>query len=184
MNKKLLSVSIISAFTLAFATGCTTQENTAPVVSVTEQAAALKAQFENLNDGDEVVIPAGKYANLGQVTITANDITIKAEQAGSVWITGLIQFELKGNDITLDGLVFTEGGPNERFGAVRMMGNGNTLQNSTFYYFNHDYTYEPDERRSEYPKYLWVSLWGKDGKVINNRFEGKQKRGTLIGVQK
>ncbi|MFM2660953.1 polysaccharide lyase 6 family protein [Vibrio chagasii] len=218
MKKKLISVSIISAFTLAFATGCTIQEKTAPVISVAEQAvpsiseidrryllisdrltevdgntldvaleeqvAALKAQFENLKDGDEVVIPNGKYANLGQVTITANDVTIRAEQAGSAWLTGLIQFELKGDDITLDGLVFTEGGPNERFGAVRMMGNGNTLQNSTFYYFNHDYTYEPDERRSEYPKYLWVSLWGKDGKVINNRFEGKQKRGTLIGVQK
>ncbi|MEZ9569343.1 polysaccharide lyase 6 family protein [Vibrio splendidus] len=218
MNKKLLSVSIISAFTLAFATGCTTQEKTAPVVSVAEQAApaiseidrsyllssdrltevdgntlavaseeqvaALKAQFENLKDGDEVVIPAGKYANLGQVTITANDITIKAEQAGSAWLTGLVQFELKGDNITLDGLVFTEGGPNERFGGVRMMGDSNTLKNSTFYYFNHAYEYQPDERRSEYPRYLWVSLWGKDGKVINNRFEGKQKRGTLIGVQK
>ncbi|MCY9825455.1 polysaccharide lyase 6 family protein [Vibrio chagasii] len=218
MNKKLISVSIISAFTLAFATGCTTQEKAAPVISAAEQAvpsiseidrsyllssdrlaevdgntlavaseeqvAALKAQFENLKDGDEVVIPNGKYANLGQVTITANDVTIRAEQAGSAWLTGLIQFELKGDGITLDGLVFTEGGPNERFGAVRMMGNSNTLKNSTFYYFNHDYTYEPDERRSEYPKYLWVSLWGKDGKVINNRFEGKQKRGTLIGVQK
>ncbi len=218
MNKKLISVSIISAFTLAFATGCTTQEKTAPVTTAVEQAApaindidrsyllssdrlaevdgntlsvaseeqvaTLKAQFENLKDGDEVVIPDSKYANLGQVTITANDVTIRAEQAGSAWLTGLIQFELKGDDITLDGLVFTEGGPNERFGAVRMMGNSNTLKNSTFYYFNHDYTYEPDDRRSEYPKYLWVSLWGKDGKVINNRFEGKQKRGTLIGVQK
>ena len=218
MNKKLISVSIISAFTLAFATGCTTQEKTAPVttaieqtapaindidrsyllssdrlaevdgntlaVASEEQVATLKAQFESLKDGDEVVIPNGKYANLGQVTINANDVTIRAEQAGSAWLTGLIQFELKGDDITLDGLVFTEGGPNERFGAVRMMGNSNTLKNSTFYYFNHDYTYEPDERRSEYPKYLWVSLWGKDGKVINNRFEGKQKRGTLIGVQK
>ncbi|MFA0698512.1 alginate lyase, partial [Vibrio sp. 10N.222.49.C9] len=89
-------------------------------------------------------------------------------------------FELNGDGITLDGLVFTEGGPNERFGGVRMMGDRITLKNSTFYYFNDDYPYEPDERRSEYPKYLWVSLWGKDGQVINNRFEGKQKRGTLI----
>ncbi|UPR34537.1 polysaccharide lyase 6 family protein [Vibrio cyclitrophicus] len=218
MKKKLISISIISAFTLAFATGCTSQDTPAPVINVAEQAtpaiseidrsyllssdrltevdgntldvaseeqvAALKAQFENLKDGDEVVIPNGKYANLGQVTITANDITVKAEQAGSVWLTGLVQFELKGDDITLDGLVFTEGGPNERFGGVRMMGDNNTLQNSTFYYFNHAYEYQPDERRSEYPRYLWVSLWGKDGKVINNRFEGKQKRGTLIGVQK
>ncbi|HGY9571040.1 TPA: polysaccharide lyase 6 family protein [Vibrio harveyi] len=145
---------------------------------------ALKQQMENAADGTTITIPAGKYADLDIVTVKANDITIKAEQPGSVWLTGLAQLRLEGNNITVDGLVFTKGGPAERFGGVRMMGNNNTLQNSTFYYFNHAYEYQPDERRSEYPKYLWVSLWGKDGKVINNRFEGKQKRGTLIGVQK
>lgn len=149
-----------------------------------DQIAALKKQIENAPDGATIVIPSGKYANLGQIIIKAQNITVTAQQPGTVWLTGLVQLELKGNDITIDGLVFTEGGPNERFGAVRMMGDRNTLKNSTFYYFNHDYTYEPDARRSEYPKYLWVSLWGKEGKVINNRFEGKQKRGTLIGVQK
>ncbi|MCY9869961.1 polysaccharide lyase 6 family protein [Vibrio barjaei] len=149
-----------------------------------QQVNALKSQLENAKDGEVITIPEGKYTNLGHVIIAANGVTIKAETAGAVWFTGLVQFELKGNNVTLDSLVFTEGGPAERFGGVRMMGNGNTLQNSTFYYFNHDYAYEPDERRSEYPKYLWVSLWGKDGKVVNNRFEGKQKRGTLIGVQK
>ena len=46
MNKKLLSVSIISAFTLAFATGCTTQEKTAPVVSVAEQAAPAISEID------------------------------------------------------------------------------------------------------------------------------------------
>ncbi|MGL6314026.1 polysaccharide lyase 6 family protein [Vibrio sp. WXL103] len=146
--------------------------------------AALKTQIENAQDGTTITIPAGKFAHLGVVTINANNITIEAEQPGATWLTGLVQFVLNGDDITLDGLVFTEGGPAERFGGIRMMGNRNTLQNSTFYYFNHDYAYEPDERRSEYPKYLWVSLWGKDGKVVNNLFEGKQKRGTLIGVQK
>ncbi|GAL25263.1 alginate lyase precursor [Vibrio variabilis] len=149
-----------------------------------EQVEALKAQIENAKDGETITIADGKYSNLGHMLVKANGVTIKPETEGKVWLTGLVQFELTGNDITLDSLVFTEGGPAERFGGVRMMGNGNTLQNSTFYYFNHDYAYEPDERRSEYPKYLWVSLWGKDGKVVNNRFEGKQKRGTLIGVQK
>ncbi|QIA65747.1 alginate lyase [Vibrio astriarenae] len=146
--------------------------------------AALKAQIENAEAGSTITIPAGKYPHLGVVTVTANNITIKAEQAGATWLTGLVQLVLEGDDITVDGVVFTEGGPAERFGAIRMMGDRNTLQNSTFYYFNHDYEYEPDERRSEYPKYLWLSLWGKEGKVINNQFEGKQKRGTLIGVQK
>ncbi|MGR5284146.1 polysaccharide lyase 6 family protein [Vibrio maritimus] len=149
-----------------------------------QQVDELKQQLENAEDGATITLPSGKFPNLGVVTITANNITIKSETAGEAWLTGLVQLVLEGDGITVDGLVFTEGGPAERFGGIRMMGNNNTLVNSTFYYFNHDYAYEPDERRSEYPKYLWVSLWGKDGKVINNRFEGKQKRGTLIGVQK
>ncbi|MGF1735645.1 polysaccharide lyase 6 family protein [Photobacterium satsumensis] len=155
-------------------------------VDVASEAAVevLKLQLENAKPGEVISIAPGRYANLGVVELTADDITVKAEQPGTVLLTGLVQLVVKGDDITLDSIVFTEGGPAERFGGVRLEGMRNTLQNSTFYYFNDDYEYEPDERRSEYPRYLWVSLWGKDGKVINNRFEGKHKRGTLIGIQK
>ncbi len=153
-------------------------------VADTQSVKALKAEIENAKDGATITIAAGKYENLGEVIVKANNVTIKPQVAGTVWLTGLTQLRLEGDGIIIDSLVFTEGGPAERFGGVRMMGNNNTLQNSTFYYFNHDYIYKPDERRQEYPRYLWVSLWGKEGKLINNRFEGKQKRGTLIGVQK
>ncbi|WEM44922.1 polysaccharide lyase 6 family protein (plasmid) [Photobacterium sp. DA100] len=155
-------------------------------VEVADNAAAeaLKQLLENAKPGEVITIAPGRYANLGVIELTADGITVKAEQPGTVLLTGLVQLVVKGDDITLDSLVFTEGGPAERFGGVRLEGMRNTLQNSTFYYFNDDYEYQPDERRSEYPRYLWVSLWGKDGKVINNRFEGKHKRGTLIGIQK
>lgn len=155
-------------------------------VDVASEAAVedLKQQLENAKPGEVISIAPGRYANLGVVELTADDITVKAELPGTVLLTGLVQLVVKGDGITLDSIVFTEGGPAERFGGVRLEGMRNTLQNSTFYYFNDDYEYEPDERRSEYPRYLWVSLWGKDGKVINNRFEGKHKRGTLIGIQK
>ncbi|GLS89497.1 hypothetical protein GCM10007916_05640 [Psychromonas marina] len=149
-----------------------------------EAVAQLKLAMSNAQDGETITIPTGRFADLGIVTINADNVTIKAEQAGETLFTGLIQIVAKGDGITLDSLVFTDGGPAERFGAVRLQGNKNSLKNSTFYYFNEDYAYQPDQRRSEYPKYLWVSLWGKDAQVTNNRFEGKHKRGTLIGVQK
>ena len=149
----------------------------------TKASEQLRNQLLTLKDGDTLNIPAGRYHQLGEVNIKASNVVIKAETAGTVMLTGLVQLRVTGDNVMLDGLVFTEGGPAERFGGVRMMGDNITLQNSTFHYFNHDYAYEPDKRRQEYPRYLWVSLWGRDGKVINNRFEGKQKRGTLIGVQ-
>ncbi|MDV5169973.1 polysaccharide lyase 6 family protein [Photobacterium rosenbergii] len=145
---------------------------------------ALKQQILDLQDGDTLVVPAGKYADLGVFNISANNVTIKAEQQGTVWFTGSVQINLTGNNITLDGVVFTEGGPAERMGGIIFRGDNNTLQNSTFYYFIDGLAYEPDERRAEYPKYLWISLYGKHNQLLNNTFEGKHKRGTLIGVQK
>lgn len=148
------------------------------------KTAQLKQQLENLQAGQTLLIPAGKYQDLGVVEISANNVTIRAEQAGKTWLTGLVQLKVTGDNVVLDGLVFTEGGPAERFGGIRFHGTDNVLQNSTFKDFNHDYEYAPDERRQEYPKYLWVSVWGKQAQLVNNRFEGKYKRGTLIGVQK
>ncbi|MFA0725250.1 alginate lyase, partial [Vibrio sp. 10N.222.49.E5] len=46
MKKKLISVSIISAFTLAFATGCTSQDTAAPVIDVAEQAAPAISEID------------------------------------------------------------------------------------------------------------------------------------------
>ncbi|WP_394132225.1 polysaccharide lyase 6 family protein [Shewanella maritima] len=147
-------------------------------------SAQLKNQLLNLADGAELIIEPGKYADLGRLSITANNVVIKAKEPGKTWFTGLVQLNLMGNNITIDGVVFSEGGPAERMGGITFRGNNNTLQNSTFFFFNDKYAYEPDRKRDEYPKYLWLSLYGKNNQLLNNTFEGKHKRGTLIGIQK
>ncbi|MBR9728916.1 polysaccharide lyase 6 family protein [Shewanella intestini] len=147
-------------------------------------SAALKSKLTSLADGDVLVLEPGKYPDLGKFSITANNVVIKAKVPGKTWFTGLVQMVLEGNNITVDGVVFTEGGPAERMGGLQFRGNDNTLQNSTFFFFNDKYKYQPDSRRDEYPKYLWVTLYGKNNKLLNNTFQGKHKRGTLIGVQK
>lgn len=162
--------------------------NTKPFIAASEipqgDAEGLKSQLLNLKDGDELIIPVGQYEDLGQFDITASNVTIKAEEAGKAWLTGLVQINLRGNNIKLEGVVFTDGGPAERMGGIIFRGNDNQLVNSTFYYFNDRYAYEPDDRRSEYPKTLWIAMYGKNNQLVNNTFEGKHKRGTLIGVQK
>ncbi|MGL6314031.1 polysaccharide lyase 6 family protein [Vibrio sp. WXL103] len=147
-------------------------------------AADLKKNLLALKDGQELVIPPGKYADMGRFELNANDVHIRAEQPGTVWFTGSVQVRLEGNGITLDGIVFTEGGPAERMGGVIFRGDNNKLVNSTFHYFIHGFDYQPDDRRSEYPRYLWIALYGKNNQLIDNTFEGKHKRGTLIGIQK
>ncbi|PMG52180.1 polysaccharide lyase 6 family protein [Shewanella sp. 10N.286.52.B9] len=147
-------------------------------------SAALKSKLASLADGEELILEPGKYADLGRLDITASNVVIKAKVPGQTWFTGLVQLNLVGNNITLDGVVFTEGGPAERMGGITFRGNNNTLQNSMFYFFNDKYAYQPDSKRDEYPKYLWLSLYGKNNQLLNNTFEGKHKRGTLIGIQK
>jgi poly(beta-D-mannuronate) lyase len=164
------------------------ETNSKPLVSsntlTTADAQILKTQLLNLKDGDTLDIAPGKFANLGKIDITANNVTIKATEPGKTWLTGAVQINLRGNNIILDGVVFTEGGPAERMGGIVFRGNDNLVTNTTFYFFNDGYEYEPMGDRDEYPKYLWVSLYGKNNQLINNTFEGKHKRGTLIGVQK
>ncbi|WP_237486508.1 polysaccharide lyase 6 family protein [Vibrio hippocampi] len=145
---------------------------------------ALKAKLEAAKTGDTIVIPSGKYPNLGIVTIAADNITIKAEKAGQSWLTGLVQLVMNGDNSTIDGMVFTEGGPGEESGGVIIRGDNNTLTNSTFYYFNDGYEYQPDDIRQEYPKRLWITVWGESANITFNRFEGKQKRGALILLRK
>ncbi|NKF51936.1 alginate lyase [Shewanella sp. WXL01] len=147
-------------------------------------SAALKSKLTSLADGEELILEPGKYPDLGVLKIKANNVVIKAKEPGKSWFTGLVQLVLEGDNITLDGVVFSEGGPAERMGGIRFKGNNNTLQNSTFYFFNDKYKYEPDARRDEYPKYLWIAMWGKNNKILNNTFQGKHKRGTLLGIQK
>ena len=155
------------------------------VAKVSEaKLSTLKAQFKALNDGESITIPNGRYDELGHIVISANNVTIKAETVGMAWMTGSVQFEVTGDNVSLNGLVFAEGGPSNRDGGVVLSGDNNTLQNSTFYYFNDGYIYKPDEKRQEYPKYAWLTLSGKQAKVINNRFEGKLKRGNLLAINK
>nr|WP_280925462.1 polysaccharide lyase 6 family protein [Shewanella holmiensis] len=148
------------------------------------QLNALKSQLTKAIDGEQIIIPRGDYRNLGLVNISANKLTIKAQNPGQTVFSGLVQLEVTGDDVTLDSLVFTNGGPFERFGGIKLMGDNNRLVNSTFKDFNHGYPYQADENRQEYPRYLWLSIWGKNATVTHNLFEGKAKRGTLIGVQK
>ncbi len=149
-----------------------------------QEVQALKAKLEGAKSGDTIQIPSGKYPDLGIVIITADNLIIKGEEAGNSWLTGSVQLVINGNNSRIDGLVFTEGGPSEKSGGVVIYGDNNTLTNSTFYYFNDGYEYQPDAKRQEYPKRLWVTVWGESANITFNRFEGKQKRGALILLQK
>ncbi|MDA7746449.1 polysaccharide lyase 6 family protein [Psychromonas sp.] len=153
-----------------------------------QEVLALKESILNAQDGDVISIKEGRYRDLGSVTLTANNVTIKAEKPGTVIFNGSTQFIVKGNDNLIESLVFTDGGPTlstenhdaNIMGVFGLFGKNNTLNNSVIYKFN-DYAYEPDAK-GKYPNIRWVTVGGENNKVTNNTFEGKYKRGAMLVV--
>ncbi|PMP12435.1 hypothetical protein BCS94_17925 [Vibrio breoganii] len=182
--------------------GCTSnQGSTVPVTQSTfimvDQGVAMASMQEvlelresilNAQDGDVISIKEGRYKDLGSVTLTANNVTIKAEKPGSVIFNGSTQFVIKGNNNLIESLVFTDGGATlsteshdaNIMGVFGIFGKNNTLNNSVIYKFN-DYKYVADEK-GKYPNIRWVTVGGENNKITNNTFEGKYKRGAMLVV--
>ncbi|WP_302621082.1 chondroitinase-B domain-containing protein, partial [Vibrio breoganii] len=182
--------------------GCTSnQGSTVPVTQSTfimvDQGVAMASMQEvlelresilNAQDGDVISIKEGRYKDLGSVTLTANNVTIKAEKPGSVIFNGSTQFVIKGDNNLIESLVFTEGGATlsteshdaNIMGVFGIFGKNNTLNNSVIYKFN-DYEYVADEK-GKYPNIRWVTVGGENNKITNNTFEGKYKRGAMLVV--
>ncbi|PMH44638.1 hypothetical protein BCU68_12380 [Vibrio sp. 10N.286.49.B3] len=153
-----------------------------------QQVLELRESILNAQDGDVISIQAGHYRDLGSVTLTANNVTIKAEQPGTVIFNGSTQFIIEGNDNLIESLVFTDGGATlsteshdaNIMGVFGIFGKNNTLNNSVIYKFN-DYEYVADES-GKYPNIRWVTVGGENNKITNNTFEGKYKRGAMLVV--
>lgn len=140
----------------------------------------LKEQFKNLKDGDILIIEDGIYSDMGSINLEKNNIVIKAKHSGKVIFSGLVQFNIKGNNNVVEGIIFTNGGPVTGEGAIVISGNKNKIINNTFYEFNM-HKYEPNEK-GEYNSTRWMTVGGKENIITNNRFEGKYRRGTLLVI--
>lgn len=161
-----------------------TKEITKNVVNLKEikikDAESLKVKLKNLKDGEILVIEDGNYSNLGSIEINSNNVTIKAKKPGNVIFSGLVEVKITGDNNTLEGIVFTNGGPVTGEGAIVVQGNKNKIRNNTVYEFN-NHKYEANEK-GEYNSTRWMTVSGKENVIINNRFEGKYRRGTLLVI--
>lgn len=160
-------------------------------VASPQEVSELRDKIVNAKDGEIITIVTGKYEDLGRVTLSANNVQIKAENAGEVMFGGSVQIIVTGENNLIDSLIFRDGGAvierlegsdrDDITGVIGLYGTNNTLNNSVIYQFN-DYKYEPDEK-GKYPNIRWVTVGGVDNKVTNNTFEGKHKRGAMLVVQ-
>ena len=89
------------------------------------------------NDGDTILLAPGTYRECA--VFAGSNITIKSEQPGKAVFDGVTCenkaiFVLRGNRVTIDGIVFRNASVRDRNGAgIRLEGNGLTIRRSQFH---------------------------------------------------
>lgn len=150
----------------------------------TEYFVTNVAEFRalSLHPGDVVVLKNGVWENAilefeGTGT-ESNPITLKAEIAGEVFLTGNSSLQIGGEYLIVDGLFFTQG----------FTTSGHVIAfrtSSSNHAFNCRLTntkivdYNPTNSGVEYK---WVSLYGQYNRVDHCHFEGKNHAGAMLVV--
>jgi hypothetical protein len=85
----------------------------AKIISVSSVSALQKA-INNANGGDIIILDNGTYLD-NTLNIYKNDITVKAETPGDVYLNGSNAINISGNNVIFSGFQFTSGFP---FGSL------------------------------------------------------------------
>jgi poly(beta-D-mannuronate) lyase len=142
-------------------------------------AANFSSLPATLAAGDEIVIQNGTYANVGR-TLTAagtatNPVRMYAVNPGSVFFTGGTQFVLKGTNMVVSGLIFTNGCPKFSSGVFRFEANSSDfiLRDCKFYEF---------DSCSPASGAYWIQINGYRHTVEYCSFIGKSAEDQLITI--
>ena len=148
------------------------------VSDVTEFNIAIK----KATPGTVIILKNGVWSDVHFVVngfgTKDNPITIKAETAGEVIVTGDSKMNISGAFMVVSGLWFKDGLPNSKYVVEfrknsKEFANNCQLTNCTISNFN------PTDKSIETH---WVDLWGKNNRVDHNNFTGKTNGGTTLVV--
>ncbi len=92
--------------------------------------AALQNACNNSNSGDIIILANGTYQNV-TLNINNNNITIKAQTFGSVFLNGYDDITISGNYITFSGFQFTSGDIGSNY-LLKISGDYNKLTHLNF----------------------------------------------------
>tara|TARA_R110001632_G_scaffold18712_5_gene57613 strand:- start:6319 stop:8697 length:2379 start_codon:yes stop_codon:yes gene_type:complete len=157
---------------------CLTITSQTLVKNITEFNSAIKKAIP----GSVIVLKNGEWKDV-HFKVTGigkkeSPITIKAETAGEVLITGDSKMNLSGKYLVVEGLWFKDGTPTDKYVI-------SFKKNSKEFAFNSRVTnctvsyYNPTDISINTH---WVDLWGKNNRVDHNNFTGKTNDGTTLVV--
>lgn len=145
--------------------------------------AMFERAVRNATPGDTITLANGEWKDVELIfkaTGTKEQpITLNAETAGEVVISGLSNLQLSGEYLVVEGLVFRNGHtPTGEVIAFRTgpeeLANYSRLTNVVIDDFSH-----PDRQLSD----LWVAIYGRHNRIDHNTFLHKRNRGVTMAVR-
>tara|TARA_R110002073_G_scaffold108336_1_gene243312 strand:+ start:23421 stop:25796 length:2376 start_codon:yes stop_codon:yes gene_type:complete len=150
--------------------------------SIVKNMSEFNSAIKKALPGSTIILKNGEWKDV-HFKVTGigkkdNPITIKAETAGKVIITGDSKMNIYGKYLVVEGLWFKDGSPTSKY-VVEFRKNSkefaynSRLTNCTISYFNSS---------DKSLKTHWIDLWGKNNRVDHNNFTGKTNEGTTLVV--
>ncbi|MCR8634394.1 chondroitinase-B domain-containing protein [Paenibacillus radicis (ex Xue et al. 2023)] len=176
-NRALLPLCIVIAFSTA-PTGASAETAEVKVSTVDEIAAAMK----KAQPGDTIVMKNGVWKDAA-VVVTGEGkenkpITLRAETPGQVWLTGSSTLNIGGSYLTVDGLVFKNGGDIDDSGVIEFKVGDIEASHSRLTNIQMiDYNPSSNETNTK-----WVGIYGDHNRVDHSYFKGKKNIGATMVV--
>ena len=139
--------------------------------------------FEQIEAGDTIVLANGEWRDF-ELVVTGEGregepITVRAEQAGEVFLTGQSSLRIGGDYIVVSGLVFRDG-YSPRGEVISFRRNADDLaNNSRVTEVVIDHFSQPDRFESDY----WVGIYGRNNRFDHNHMVGKTNQGVTLAVR-
>jgi poly(beta-D-mannuronate) lyase len=147
---------------------------------------ALGLAIDSARPGDEIVMCSGEWRDL-DIVFEANGtdgerITLRAETPGETVITGKSRIRMAGSYLTVSGLRFENGYPNNA--AVQFRRSESAVCNNCRLTETSIIDYSPNQGTAEFDDYqFYVRVHGRNNRVDHNYFVGKHSLGQVLTVQ-
>ena len=141
-------------------------------------SSAIELNALDLKPGDKVILKTGEWKDqqllFKGIGTEKEPITLMAEKAADLKITGNSNLKIDGEWLVVDGLIFTDGYSLKEDVIIFSNKSANCrLTNSAIISYNH-----PDKKVD----YKWISVWGHHNRVDHCWLEGKTHQGTTLVI--
>lgn len=167
---------VLLAVSLLLASACSLSAATFNVANADD----IETAMETAQPGDTLIMADGNWTSqeidFAGVGTSGNPITLRAETPGGVILNGLSRLRISGDHLVVDGLHFKDGTIENSDHVVQFRGPLGEATNSRFTNSVIESYSGPDLN----DKYHYVSLYGQNNRIDNNRFLDQQNIGPQI----